>query len=279
VTPLLVGTPRVAIGRPARERTYRVLLRTVRFLLHLCTRRSQTGDEHLPPEGAVIVVGNHLSVADAFVLTAAVARRGRRIRMLGTAGLFDAPVVGTLLRKAGYIPVHRRSADPAAALAPARAALEAGQCVGLYPEGAITRHADQWPARGKTGVVRLALDTGAPVVPLAQWGTHRFVGAEGTRWKALLSPLTRPRVDVRLGTPLDLRALLGVGSAAEATLEQLRTGADAVMAALVAELAMLRGQDPPPHAGRSPNPTSPDSARRPSPLPVPKAHDHGLPTC
>ncbi|MCW2679857.1 MAG: acyl-phosphate glycerol 3-phosphate acyltransferase [Frankiales bacterium] len=66
--------------------------------------------------------------------------------------------------------VHRRSTDPAAALAPARAALEAGQCVGLYPEGAITRLEDQWPARGRTGVVRLALDTGAPVVPLAQWG-------------------------------------------------------------------------------------------------------------
>ena len=159
-----------ALTVPSRERTYRSLLRVVRFLLHLCTRRTQLGSEHLPTSGPVIVVGNHLSVADAFVLTAAVARRGRRIRMLGTAGLFSAPVIGALLRKVGYIPVHRRSDDPAAALAPARAALEAGQCVGLYPEGAITRLEDQWPARGKTGVVRLALDTGAPIVPLAQWG-------------------------------------------------------------------------------------------------------------
>ena len=243
-----------ALHVPSRERTYRSLLRVVRFLLHLVTRRTQVGSEHLPATGAVIVVGNHLSVADAFVLTAAVARRGRRIRMLGTAGLFSAPVVGALLRKVGYIPVHRRSADPAAALAPARAALEAGQCVGLYPEGAITRLPDQWPARGKTGVVRLALDTGAPVVPLAQWGTQRFVGAEGTRHRALLSPLTRPRVDVRIGAPLDLRALLGVRSAAEATGEQLRQGADAVMDALVAELAVLRGEPVPSHAGRAENP-------------------------
>ena len=250
MTPLLVEpTP-----RGPRERTYRALLRTVRFLLHLCTRRTQRGGEHLPSTGPVIVVGNHLSVADAFVLTTAVARRGRRIRMLGTAGLFTAPVIGALLRKAGYIPVHRRSADPASALAPARAALAAGQCLGLYPEGAITRHPDHWPARGKTGVVRLALDTGAPVVPLAQWGTHRFVGAEGTRWRALLSPLTRPRVDVRFGPAVDLRALLGVDSADAATPAQLRTGADAVMAALVAELAVLRGEEPPPHAGRAPNP-------------------------
>ncbi len=241
-------------GRPS-ERLYRVLLRTVRFLLHVLTRRTQVGD--LPRAGAVIVVGNHLSVADAFILGAAVARYGRRIRMLGTAGLFRAPVLGPLLRAVGYIPVDRRGTDPSAALGPARAALEAGQCIGLYPEGAITRHPDAWPARGKTGVVRLALDTGAPVVPLAQWGTHLFVGQEGTRWKALLSPLTRPRVDVRLGAPLHLRALLGVTCAADATAAQLRAGADAVMDALVAELVVLRGEPAPPHAGRAENPPKP----------------------
>lgn len=245
-----------ALAPPAskHEKTYRSVLRVVRFLLHVCTRRTQAGSEHVPTSGPVIVVGNHLSVADAFVLTAAVARRGRRIRMLGTAGLFTAPVVGGLLRKAGYVPVHRRSDDPAAALAPARAALEAGQCLGLYPEGAITRQPGCWPARGKTGVVRLALDTGAPVVPLAQWGTHRFVGAEGTRWRALLSPLTRPRIDVRIGAPLDLRALLGVSSAEEASGEQLRRGADLVMDALLAELVLLRGEPAPDWAGRAVNP-------------------------
>lgn len=241
-----------ATAAPPSERGYRLLLRTVRFLLHVLTRRTQVGD--LPAHGAVIVVGNHLSVADAFVLTAAVARHRRRIRMLGTAGLFRAPVLGPLLRAVGYVPVDRRSADPAAALAPALAALQDGQCIGLYPEGAITRHPDSWPARGKTGVVRLALDSGAPVVPLAQWGTHLFVGQEGTRWKALLSPLTRPRVDVRLGAPLDLRALLGLERAADASAAQLRAGADLVMAALVAELEVLRGEPAPPHAGRAPNP-------------------------
>lgn len=241
-------------GRPS-ERGYRLVLRTVRFLLHVVTRRTQVGS--VPSTGAVIVVGNHLSVADAFVLTAAVARYGRRIRMLGTAGLFRAPVLGHALRAIGYVPVDRRSADPATALAPALAALAQGQCVGLYPEGAITRHPDAWPARGKTGVVRLALDSGAPVVPLAQWGTHRLVGEEGTRWRALLSPLTRPRVDVRIGPALDLRAVLGVTCAANATAEQLRRGADLVMDALVAELVLLRGEPAPPHAGRSENPPKP----------------------
>lgn len=247
-------------GRPA-ERGYRLILRTVRFLLHLCTRRTQVGT--LPATGPVIVVGNHLSVADAFVLAAAVARRRRRIRMLGTAGLFRAPVLGPMLRGVGYIPVDRRGTDPKAALGPARAALEAGQCVGLYPEGAITRLPGAWPARGKSGVVRLALDTGAPVVPLAQWGTHRFVGEEGTRWRAFFSPLTRPRVDVRLGPALDLRALLGVDSAAAASAAQLRAGADAVMDALVAELVVLRGEPAPPYAGRAENPPKVGSPRTP----------------
>lgn len=91
-------------------------------------------------------------------------------------------------------------------------------------------------------MVRLALDTGAVVVPLAQWGTAELVGDEGTRWRALLSPLTRPRVDVRIGAPLDLRTLLGVSCAADASAEVLRTGADAVMAALTAELVVLRGK-------------------------------------
>ena len=257
-------TPAAWTAGRESERGYRLLLRTVRFLLHVVTRRTQVGS--VPGSGAVIVVGNHLSVADAFVLTAAVARDRRRIRMLGTAGLFRAPVIGPLLHAIGYIPVDRGSTDPAAALAPALAALEAGQCVGLYPEGAITRHPDAWPARGKTGVVRLALDSGAPVVPVAQWGTHRFVGEAGTRWKALLSPLTRPRVDVRIGAPLNLRALLGVSCAADATAEQLRVGADLVMDALVVELVLLRGEPAPPHAGRAPNPPKPQPRTAPAVL-------------
>lgn len=99
------------------------------------------------------------------------------------------------------------------------------------------------------------------MVPLAQWGTHLFVGEEGTRWKALLSLLTRPRVDVRLGAPLHLRALLGVTCAADATAAQLRAGADLVMDALVAELVVLRGEPAPPHAGRAENPPKPSRKR------------------
>jgi 1-acyl-sn-glycerol-3-phosphate acyltransferase len=242
--------------RPPRgpEWEHRLLRHANRLLLRACTRTRHDGLHHVPAAGPVLVAGNHLSVADGFVLADAVRRSGRRPRMMGTAGLFRAPVLGAVLRRCGFIPVHRRSATPASALAPASAALMAGECVTLYPEGAITRHEGAWPARGKTGVVRLALDTGAPVVPVAQWGTLDLVGPEGTRHRALLAPLRRPVIRVLAGEPLDLRARLGVTSAADASPEQLREGADLVMDALCALLEELRDGPRPAYAGRAANP-------------------------
>jgi UMF1 family MFS transporter len=231
-------------GRPPTDRTYRVLLRLLRGLVAGCTR-TRRRSHGLPVTGPVLVVGNHLSVADGFVLVDTVAREGRRVRMMGTAGLFRAPVVGPVLRRLGFIPVFRRSPDPAAALEPAAAALARGECVGLYPEGRITTAADHRPGRGKTGVVRLALDSGAPVVPVVQWGTQHVV-SEGSvprrlRQVALL-PFRRPPVEVVVGPPLDLRAALGVASAAQASPELLRVGADLVMAAVGAHVEVLAGQ-------------------------------------
>ncbi len=257
------GSPTGDWRRPSRrELAYRLVLRAIRVLLRICTRIHRAGLDNLPADGPVIVAGNHCSVADGFVLVSSVACAGRRARMMGTAGLFAAPVVGSLLRHAGFIPVHRRSVNPAAALAPARAALAAGECVGLYPEGTITRHTDGWPARARTGVVRLALDTGAPVVPLAQWGTREFVGEEGTRHRALWSPLTRPRIRVLVGRPIDLRAELGVSSATQASAAQLRAGADLVMDQLCRALESLTEQERPSHAGRAENPAEDLAPRR-----------------
>lgn len=232
--------------RPPPDRTYRLLLRLLRGLVAACTR-TRRRSHGLPASGPVLVVGNHLSVADGFVLVDTVAREGRRVRMMGTAGLFRAPVVGAVLRRLGFIPVFRRSSDPATALAPAAAALARGECVGLYPEGRITTEAGHRPGRGKTGVVRLALDTGAPVVPVVQWGTQHVV-SEGSVSRRLrqvaLLPVRRPIVEVVVGPPLDLRAALGVASAADASPELLRVGADLVMAAIGAHVEVLAGPAP-----------------------------------
>lgn len=190
----------------------------------------------------MLVASNHLSLVDPFVLASVLSAAGRRPRMMGTAGLFAAPGVGWLLRHCAYIPVYRRSADPGSALVAALDALAAGQCVGLYPEGMITPDPDFWPGIGKTGVVRLALDSGAPVLPVAQWGAQRLLGPAGTRRAAPFTVLIRPRVLVHVGPALDLRLLLGVSCAAEATAEQLHTGAALVMGALTAGLELLRDQ-------------------------------------
>src|SRR4029453_10950511 len=77
---------------------------------------------------------------------------------------------GTLLRSAGQIPVARFSADAHEALDAAKADLDAGNLVVIYPEGSVTRDPDWWPMQSRTGVARLALTTDAVVVPVAQWG-------------------------------------------------------------------------------------------------------------
>jgi 1-acyl-sn-glycerol-3-phosphate acyltransferase len=222
------------------DRLYRTCLRLTRFLLHVLTRGTRSGIGHVPRRGPVIVAGNHISTFDPVVLAAAVAAAGRRPRAMATAGLFTAPVLGRLLLRCGFIPVHRHSTNPAAALEPAAAALRDGQVVMLYPEGKITTDPDHWPLPAKTGVVRLALDTGAPIVPVAQWGAQAVIPPGASALRALASLGRRRRVVVSVGTPLDLRAALGAETAAQARPEQLRAGAALVMNAITELLIPLR---------------------------------------
>jgi 1-acyl-sn-glycerol-3-phosphate acyltransferase len=80
-------------------------------------------------------------------------------------------LVGTVLRGAGQIPVARGSRD-GSSLDRAVAALDAGEIVVVYPEGTVTDRADGLPMQGKTGIARLALRTGVPIVPMASWGSR-----------------------------------------------------------------------------------------------------------
>ena len=85
------------------------------------------------------------------------------------------PVVGWVVRNSGQIPVFRESRDAAEAFRGAVAAIEAGECVAVYAEGTITRDPDMWPMVGKTGAARVALATGCPVIPVAQWGPEQLL--------------------------------------------------------------------------------------------------------
>lgn len=189
------------------------------------------------PEGPVIVVANHTSYADGVLLALAARKLGRPLRLLATSGLFKAPVLGAVLRRLSFIPVDRGAATAADSLDAAAAALERGEAIGLFPEGRITRDPERWPEQAKTGAVRLALRTGAPIVPVAISGAHELVCRRRIALRLLTNLFRRPHVTSKVGEPIDVRALVG-GSTA--TPEQVREITDLVMARIVDMLSALR---------------------------------------
>lgn len=177
-----------------------------------------TADETTGPAPGSIVAANHSSLIDPGVVLAALAHRGvRRPVVLAAAGLWRIPLLGGRLRAEGHIPVHRGEQRAADALELAAAAIKDGRVVVIYPEGRLPRRLDSGdrdPEDFRTGVARLALATGAPVVPLGQAGARRITSGSGRKQLAglLSAPLRRPRLHVHLGSPIQLQ-----GSLAEAT--------------------------------------------------------------
>lgn len=166
--------------------------------------------------GPLILAANHVSPVDPIIMGAACAKAGLAPRFMATGGIFDAPVVGSLMRRAGHLRVDRNHSTVAQALPDAAAALKANSQVLLYPEGRIGLDPWMWPERGKTGVARLAAMTGAPVVPVAQWDAHRvlpYTAPKGLAKALLMAVLRRPVVHVRFGEPIDLDGLSGTSGA------------------------------------------------------------------
>jgi 1-acyl-sn-glycerol-3-phosphate acyltransferase len=209
------------------------------------TRRS-VPDAELPG-GPLIVVANHTSFADGILLALVGRRLGRSLRLMATGGVFRSGLVGPVVRRLGFIPVLRGTSSAASSLDAAAEALDAGEAVGLFPEGRITRDPAHWPERSKTGAVRLAIRTGAPVVPVALVGAERLVGRTGIAGRLLRNTLLRPRVAVAVGEPIDVRRLAGATDGTMPDDATVRRVADEVMAVLVAQVAELRGE-PAPHA-------------------------------
>ena len=142
---------------------------------------------------------------------------------------------GWIFKGMGLIPVNRDS-NPSAVLAPTRDALKAGEVVGIFPEGTLTRDPDQWPMEFKSGAARLALDTGVPVIPLSQWGPQE-----------IMAPFNAKGIDMRpgrsvayhFGEPIDLSDLMSsAGSEDHASVkEATKRISDAVRAGV----GQLRG--------------------------------------
>jgi 1-acyl-sn-glycerol-3-phosphate acyltransferase len=242
-----------------------------RVLVACVGRLRVTGDVPQSLRGTPVVVAvNHVGNFDPVVVVAAMRTRGLAPRLLATAGLFRAPVIGRVLRACGHIPVNRQSASAADALHEAEAALAGGALVTLYPEGRIGLDPGLWPERGKTGVARLALRSGATVLPVAQWGAHEVLAYQGAGAMAvrfLGSFVRRPVLRVHFGPPVDLTDLPtdGPGAALRAT--------ERIMRAVTEALEPLRTDEP--RLPRHVDPTRPLSTARTAALhhrdPVPAA--------
>lgn len=215
--------------------------------LTLARQRGRRRAAQTLPDGPIIVISNHTSYADGVLLALACRRLGRSLRLLATGGVFQAPVIGRMAKRLGFIPVERGSASAADSLEAAVEALAAGEAVGLYPEGRITRDPAMWPERAKTGAVRLALRTGAPIVPVAMVGAHNVVSRRRIVTRLVKNLIIRPKVLVEVGAPIDVKAL--VGHRDDSSIEVIRDVADEVMAELVALVANLRRESPDHPAG------------------------------
>jgi len=208
----------------------------LRPLLTLLTRRSFHGAEHLP-RGGFVFAANHISHADPLLFAHFVNDTGYSPHFLAKASVLKVPVIGRFIRSTGQIAVQRGGAEAAQAYRDAVLAVRGGTSVIVYPEGTITRDPDLWPMIGRTGVARIALETGCPVIPCAQWGAHELLPPYSKR----LHPLPRKLNRVQAGPPVDLADLRG----RPVTAEVLRLATDRIMGAIADQLGEIRGLTPP----------------------------------
>jgi 1-acyl-sn-glycerol-3-phosphate acyltransferase len=131
------------------------------------------GAHNIPASGPVVLASNHVSYLDPLTLAWVADRRGRHVRYLAKAELFDKPALGPLLRAAHQIPVRRGRADAADALEMAVDSLRRGECIGVFPEGTISE--DLEPMVAKSGTARLVRRAGVAITPVGLWGTHRIL--------------------------------------------------------------------------------------------------------
>jgi len=173
-------------------------------LLRVVFRPKVLGVHNVPETGPAILASNHLSYADWLFMPLTLTRR---VTFVAKAEYFTTPGVKGWFQKkffsgAGQVPIDRSGANAAeGAMKSAKKILDSGELFGIYPEG--TRSHDGKLYRGKTGVARLALETGAPVVPCAVVGTD-VVAPSGK----VFGHWTRPAV--RFGPPLDFSRYEGM---------------------------------------------------------------------
>jgi 1-acyl-sn-glycerol-3-phosphate acyltransferase len=149
------------------------LLKSFLFpLLMLIFRPKVSGLRHVPSNGPVIIASNHLSFSDSIFMPLVVPRK---VTFLAKSEYFTSPGIKGFIKKLtfialGQVPIDRSGGKRSeAALATGLKVLQEGHCLGIYPEG--TRSPDGRLYKGRTGIARMAIDSGAPIIPVAMFNT------------------------------------------------------------------------------------------------------------
>ena len=205
--------------------------------LFAASSRTWIDGEKIPATGGCIVAVNHVSYVDPLLSAHFIYDHGRLPRYLAKSSLFSSRALGGFLTATGQIPVERSTRNAVGAFDAAVAAVRAGECLVVYPEGTLTRDPDLWPMTGKTGAARIALETGCPVIPVGQWGAHEILPPY-TRTPHLFP---RKHITMKAGDPLDLADLV----AQDHTADVIAQATDRIMAAITGIVADLRGEEAP----------------------------------
>ena len=206
-------------------------------LLITTTKHEWIDGEKIPASGGCVIAMNHVSHIDPITLAWLLYEHGRLVRYLAKDALFETPIIKYVVRDAGQIPVSRLTTDAAKAFEAACDAVRDGACVGVYPEGTITKDPDGWPMAARTGAARLALASDVPVVPAARWGTRAIYDGYNKKFR----PFPRKTVTSVIGEPIDLSAYRGQ----PVTAQVLREVTDLIMGRVKELVAEARGEQAP----------------------------------
>lgn len=194
--------PMPKIRQPELSLPLRLVALILQPLVRFMFKIEVEGMEKLPKQGAYILVPNHATNVDALGVAYFIYVMLKRApHFLAKEKLFRIPIFGSVILAAGQIPVFRtggqRNDD---SLRVAYSYLEAGHSICVFPEGTLTRDPDMWPMRGKTGAVRLAIQSGVPVYPVGQWGSEQVMG----RYSKKFRPGFWKKVRFVVGDEIDL---------------------------------------------------------------------------
>jgi len=199
------------------------------FLLVL-RRPDWRGVDHVPRDGGAVLAANHVSHIDPLLVAEMILALGRVPRFLAKDSLFAVPVVGRWFRAAGHVEVDRSAGR--AGYESAVHAVSGGRLVLVYPEGSITKRKDGLPMAMKSGAVRIALASSAPLIPVAQWGAQEILPPYSGR---LRLGWRRP-VSLVVGPPVPLDDLHELGEA-----WAVKEGSQRLEAAITAMVDQLAG--------------------------------------